>query len=218
MMVIMRMLWLVVISVFAGCSDDGPRSAPPGSSLAGSGGWTVTPAAGSAGAGGAAAASGGVGMAGTAAISGGAATAGSAAASGGSPIAGAAGSDAGSGVPATFDTVKLVLGGGGGIMPCSAAPCHGVNGVAPPDRPLELPPMDDSQLYANLTSYVSRACNDKKLVEPGKPDQSALVTILKGPCGATPRMPYGCSPEAGDCIPDEYIQAVAAWITAGARR
>ena len=94
-------------------------------------------------------------------------------------------------------------------MPCAAAPCHGVNGMAPPDRPLELPPNDDQQLYANLTAYVSKACKDMKLVTPGNPAQSALVTILEGPCGATPRMPFGCSAEAGDCIPDEYIAAAA---------
>jgi phosphatidylethanolamine-binding protein (PEBP) family uncharacterized protein len=123
------------------------------------------------------------------------------------------GSDA---IPATFDTVKLVLGGGGGIMPCSAAPCHGVNGVAPPDHPLELPSTSDQQLYANLTSYVSKACNGTKLVEACRPERSALVTILKGSCGQTPRMPYGCSPEAGDCIPDEYVAAVAQWIARGA--
>ena len=103
-------------------------------------------------------------------------------------------------------------------MTCSAAPCHGVNGMAPPDRPLELPPNNDQQLYMNLTTYVSKACNDTKLVTPGNPAQSALVTILKGPCGVTPRMPYGCSAEAGDCIPDEYIAAVAQWITNGAPR
>ncbi len=119
-------------------------------------------------------------------------------------------------IPATFETVKLVLGGGGGIMPCSAAPCHGVNGVAPPDDPLELPPMNDQQLYANLTTYRSKACNNAKLVEPGKPEESALIMILKGPCGMTPRMPYGCSAEAGDCIPDEYITEVARWIANGA--
>ena len=119
-------------------------------------------------------------------------------------------------IPATFATVKLVLGGGGGIMPCSAAPCHGVNGMAPPARPLELPPMDDQQLYTNLTSYVSKACGEIKLVEPGNPTRSALVSILKGPCGMTPRMPYGCSAEAGDCIPDEYIAAVEQWIASGA--
>jgi hypothetical protein len=57
-----------------------------------------------------------------------------------------------------------------------------------------------------------------KLVDPGKPAQSALITILKGPCGMTPRMPYGCSAEADDCIPDPYIQAVSQWIAIGAPR
>lgn len=123
----------------------------------------------------------------------------------------------GGAIPATFDTVKLVFGGGSGIMPCSAAPCHGINGAAPPEHPLELPPNDDAQLYQNLLSYVSNACN-AKLVDPCNPAQSALVMILKGPCGVTPRMPYGCSPEAGDCIPDEYVDAVSQWIANGATR
>ena len=121
-------------------------------------------------------------------------------------------------IPATFKTVKLVLGGGGGIMPCAAAPCHGVNGMAPPKDPLALPPSDDEQLYKNLTSYVSRACGDTRLVTPGNAAQSALLTILAGPCGKTPRMPFGCSEEAGDCIPSEYIAAVKQWIEAGAPR
>jgi hypothetical protein len=128
----------------------------------------------------------------------------------------AAAANGGSTIPANFDTLKLVLGGGGGIMPCAAAPCHGVGGMAPPGRPLALPPNDDRQLYANLTSYVSTACGNTKLVVPGKPAQSALLSILKGPCGMTPRMPYGCSVQAGDCIPDEYIAAVAQWIANGA--
>ncbi|HKU38322.1 MAG TPA: hypothetical protein VJR89_09245 [Polyangiales bacterium] len=133
----------------------------------------------------------------------------------------AAGSAAGTpststGIEPSFATLKLVLGGGGGIMPCAAAPCHGVNGMAPPSKPLELPPTDDAKLYANLTSYVSAACNNLPLVSPGNPARSALVTILKGPCGKTPRMPYGCSAEAGDCIPDEYIAAVERWIERGA--
>jgi hypothetical protein len=136
--------------------------------------------------------------------------------------AGASTSDAstvmGSTVPATFATVKLVLGGGGGIMPCFAAPCHGVNGMAPPDHPLELPQSNDAQLFTNLTSYVSKACNNTKLVTPGNPAQSALVTILKGACGATPRMPYGCSEQAGDCIPADYIAALSKWIADGAKR
>ena len=121
-------------------------------------------------------------------------------------------------LPATFATVKLVFGGGGSIMTCAAAPCHGVGGVAPPSDPLELPTNDDELLYTNLLSYVSKACNDTKLVEPGDPARSALLTILRGPCGMTPRMPYGCSEEAGDCIPDDYVAAVAEWIANGAPR
>lgn len=121
-------------------------------------------------------------------------------------------------VPASFETVKLVFGGGGGIMPCAAASCHGVHGVAPPDHPLELPPSDEQKLYNNLLTYVSKACSNTKLVVPCNPAGSALVTILKGGCGTTPRMPYGCSTQAGDCIPDEYIAAVSQWIAQGAKR
>ena len=138
-------------------------------------------------------------------------------AAGGTGAAGASGAAAAvGGIPASFATVKLVLGGGGGIMPCFAAPCHGLNGKAPPDHPLELPVTDDPRLYTTLTTYVATACAGRKLVVPGKPEQSALVSILGGPCGATPRMPYGCSSEAGDCIPDEYIAAIARWIAGGA--
>jgi hypothetical protein len=137
----------------------------------------------------------------------------------GATAGGATGGSAGGGtIPATFETVKLVFGGGGGIMTCSAAPCHGVNGAAPPDHPLELHPTDDQKLYTALMSYVSKACNNTKLVEPCNPSRSALVSILKGPCGMTPRMPYGCTTQAGDCIPDEYIAAVEQWIANGAKR
>jgi hypothetical protein len=137
----------------------------------------------------------------------------------GAPSAGASGTgNSNTTLPATFATVKLVFGGGGGIMTCAAAPCHGVNGMAPPGKPLELPTNDDQKLYTNLTTYVSAACNNTKLVTPGKPEQSALLTILTGPCGMTPRMPYGCTTEAADCIPDEYIEAVKQWIMSGAPR
>jgi hypothetical protein len=119
------------------------------------------------------------------------------------------GATGGSGaIPPTFATVKLVLGGGGAIMPCAAAPCHAVGGMAPPNNPLTL--QDIPELYANMTSYVARDCDNMKLVDPGKPDQSALLKILMGPCGPAPRMPYMCSGDA--CIPTEYIAAVAQWI------
>jgi hypothetical protein len=208
---------VAVLCLLAGCSaQDDPAPANTGGSpaagtspgSAGSGGL------GSGGSSAAGASGGGTGGSSTAGVSAGGTGGMGTAGGGGSATGGASGGA--STIPATFDTVKLVFGGGGGIMPCSAAPCHGVAGVAPPDDPLELPPNDDQQLYTNLISYVSRACNDTKLVEPGNPAQSALVTILSGPCGMTPRMPYGCDPQVGDCIPDEYIAAVAQWIADGA--
>ena len=206
-----------LLPVFVSCStEDKPASAPltAGTGTAGVGtagtaaaGTAAVGVAGTAGVGTA-----GVGTAGVGAAGVGAAGTNTAGVAG----AGAAGTGSGSAVPATFDTVKLVFGGGGSIMTCAAAPCHGVNGMAPPDRPLELPTNDDAKLYTNLTSYVSAACGNTKLVNPGKPQQSALVKILKGPCGATPRMPLGCVAEADDCIPDDYIAAIAQWIANGA--
>jgi hypothetical protein len=123
-------------------------------------------------------------------------------------VASGAGTGGSEAIPPTFATVKLVLKGGGAIMPCASAPCHGVGGMAPPGKPLTL--HDDPDLYTNMTSYVSAACGNLKLVTPGKPDESALLKILKGPCGKTPRMPYMCSTEA--CIPDDYIAAIGEWI------
>jgi len=103
-------------------------------------------------------------------------------------------------------------------MTCSAAPCHGVNGMAPPGRPLALPSNDDQLLYTNLTSYISTACGNIRLVNPCNPAASALPRILTGPCGMTPRMPYMCSGPDGNCVPDEYIAAITQWIANGAPR
>ena len=128
------------------------------------------------------------------------------------------GAGGGASIAPTFDTVKLVIEGGGPIMTCSAAPCHGKNGMAPPGRPLELPSNDDQLLYTNLTTYVSTACGNLKLVVPCDPAQSAILKILTGPCGATPRMPYMCNGPDGNCIPDEYIAALTQWIANGAPR
>jgi hypothetical protein len=196
----------IILFGFLGCSGGNNAAA------AGAGGGSVA---------GSSAASGGLGALGAAGSGNAGFTAGG---SGAQSTAGATGggtagaSGAGSAIPATFQTVKLVLGGGGPIMPCAAAPCHGVNGMAPPGHPLELPPNDDSKLYTNLTSYVAMDCNNMTLVTPGNPAQSALLTILSGPCGMVPRMPFGCSADAGNCIPDDYVAAVRQWITAGAPR
>lgn len=221
-------LTVIVLSALAGCSETSKNTSPStaGTSAAGVGvaasgtGAATTAGTGSAAGTSAAAGTGttsgtaGTGTAATAGTTGGgAAGTASAAGTSGGPTAG---TGSATDIPATFETVKLVLGGGGSVMPCAAAPCHGVNGAAPPARPLELPPNNDQQLYTNLTTYVSKACGDLKLVTPGNPAQSAILKILTGPCGMTPRMPYGCSADAGDCIPDEYVAAVRQWIMAGA--
>jgi hypothetical protein len=121
---------------------------------------------------------------------------------------GSGGGSGSSAIPPTFATVKLVLAGGGAIMPCASAPCHAAGGNAPPGHPLTL--QDTPQLYANMLSFVSSACGNIPLVNPGTPEESALLKILRGPCGATPRMPYMCSGDA--CIPDDYIAALSQWV------
>jgi hypothetical protein len=119
------------------------------------------------------------------------------------------GSTGGSGAIApTFATVKTVFAGGGSIMGCASAPCHATGSMEPPTHPLSL--QNDGRLYGTLTSYLSAACGNNKLVEPGNPAQSALIQILQGPCGSTPRMPYLCTSDA--CIPDDYIAALSQWI------
>src|SRR6266496_4332144 len=103
--------------------------------------------------------------------------------------------------PATFDTVKTAMSDHGAVAACASAPCHGAGGMEPPANPLVL--QQDASLYGHLTSYVSHACGDIPLVNPGKPDQSALIKVLVGPCGATLRMPFGCSGE--QCLSDPEI-------------
>jgi hypothetical protein len=149
---------------------------------------------------------------------GGASTTVSGCGAGGASSAGPGGASGSAPIPPTFETVKLVIEGGGPIMTCSAAPCHGANGNAPPGRPLALPSNDDQLLYTNLTSYVSTACGNLKLVTPCDPANSALLRILSGPCGMTPRMPYMCTSADGNCVPDEYIAAIRQWIADGAPR
>ena len=133
----------------------------------------------------------------------------------GNGAASAGGSSAGSSPanvePATWDTIKLVL--TGTHPPCNSSICHGGNGKVS----LGFPVNDDAQLYTVLTQYVSKACDDMVLVSPGHPEASALVKVLKGPCSdQVPRMPNGCTDDAGNCVPDDYIAAVEQWIADGA--
>jgi hypothetical protein len=96
--------------------------------------------------------------------------------------------------------------------PCNGAACHGGGGSG-----LSLPTSNDSQLYTNLTSTVVKDCGNNPVVNPGKPDQSALIEVLSMDCDTTvTRMPRGCTAD-DNCVPQEYIDAVAQWIANGAQ-
>ncbi|AUX37683.1 hypothetical protein SOCE836_099130 [Sorangium cellulosum] len=93
---------------------------------------------------------------------------------------------------------------------CFGAGCHND----------EMNPLDlqvNAELRTRLTSHVSENCGNLLIVNPGKPEESALIKILKGPCGDTPRMPLECVND-GDakCVPPNYIEAISQWIADGA--
>jgi cytochrome c553 len=111
---------------------------------------------------------------------------------------------------ATFDTVKMAFSDHGAVSACASAPCHGAGGMEPPPPSKPLVLQQDATLYTNLMSYVSHACGDIPLVNPGKPDESGLIKILSGACGTTLRMPFGCSGE--QCLSDAEIAAISQWI------
>ncbi|WP_437723788.1 hypothetical protein [Sorangium sp. So ce861] len=93
---------------------------------------------------------------------------------------------------------------------CFGAGCHND----------EMNPLDlqiDGELRTRLTTHVSANCGNLPIVNPGKPEESALIKILKEPCGETPRMPLECVND-GDakCVPPNYIEALSQWIADGA--
>jgi hypothetical protein len=113
-------------------------------------------------------------------------------------------------IEASFETLKYVI---QNVQPsCAAADCHGNNEF----NNLNL--VVDDQLYSNLTLTMSEACGNLPVVNPGNPAQSAIVMLLRGPCGELERMPRGCIENEfeNNCVPDEYIQAIEQWIANGA--
>ncbi|WP_437661344.1 hypothetical protein [Sorangium sp. So ce1182] len=120
-----------------------------------------------------------------------------------SGVGGSTGS--GSGVEPTFETVKFVIEN----VTCFGAGCHN-------DEMNRLDLQVDGDLHARLTSHMTEDCGP--LVDTANPQESALIKVLKGPCGSTPRMPLECIND-GDakCVPDDYIEAMTQWIADGAK-
>lgn len=143
------------------------------------------------------------------------ASAGTPAAVAGTAAGGAAGSSSsgGGGVAAgsggstpqpTFEGVKAMI-----QSSCFGGLCHDLA-----EHPLKLK-IDDA-LYTTLTTYSTKHCGP--LVKVGSPQESALVKLLKGPCGETERMPYGKCLQDGDegCVSPQTIAALEQWIMNGA--
>jgi hypothetical protein len=116
-------------------------------------------------------------------------------------------------VPATLDTLKLVI--QEARPPCNGADCHGKGTMI---NPLAMPTDDDDTLLKNLTTTMSVECGNIPVVTPGDPSKSALVKLLNGPCGDIPQMPKGCSPTDCNCLPPEYITAITQWVQNGATK
>lgn len=134
-------------------------------------------------------------------VSGGSAAGGSA----GSGVGGSAGGTASSGgATASFGTLKGVL-----QMSCFGGICHDL-----PEHPLQL--KLDEKLYTTLTTHMTKHCGP--LVKPGSPQDSALVKLLKGPCGETARMPLDKCSQDGDeaCVSAANIALIEQWIASGA--
>lgn len=129
--------------------------------------------------------------------------AGSSSGAGGVGVGGGAGSG-GSAPQPTFEGVKTMIQGS-----CFGGLCHDLA-----EHPLKLK-IDDA-LYTTLTTYSTKHCGP--LVKVGSPQESALIKLLKGPCGETERMPYGKCLQDGDegCVSPQTIAALEQWIMSGA--
>jgi hypothetical protein len=169
-----------------------------GAGLAGcSGNDGVTPAGGGTSALGTSGAGGGAGLGGSASPTPGGSTG----------LAGGSGGSGGSGdvaIEPTFAMVKGVI-----KASCFGGVCHDL-----PEHPFRLN-LDD-KLYTTLTTHMTKTCGP--VVKPGSPQDSALVKLLKGPCGETDRMPYNkCVDDTDEgCVRPEYITAIEQWIAKGA--
>lgn len=125
--------------------------------------------------------------------------------------------------PATYETVEFVL--TMNQLNCTSSDCHGGVENRIDFRP-QIPGMPDApSLYERITTWNSDVCGNP-VVNPGNPEQSAIIQVLTTGCGTVtpmceigveciPRMPLECT-EGTDCIPANYVEAIRQWIAAGA--
>jgi hypothetical protein len=120
---------------------------------------------------------------------------------GGAPVnCSAGGSTGGSSALANWDTMRMIV-----QQQCGGPGCH--NDTQTPHF------VDDANLYATLTTYVSTMCGNRVMVKPCFPEESAFYLAQRGECGTLEKMPKGCSDL---CTPDSYLEGIRQWIANGA--
>jgi len=113
-------------------------------------------------------------------------------------------------VEPTFETVLQII----EFYGCNASDCHGhpANDLSLAGSPTEM--------YDHLINTVSEECGGLKVVAPNDPNASALVRLVKGPCGTREQMPEECicdpDPYINNCVKPQYVEAIEKWIAAGA--
>lgn len=202
---------LTLLAPLSGCSGDEPSGGSggsggsAGSSLGGAGmGGVAGGTAGAGGLAGGALGGGGAGVVGGGGAGGGGSGGGSGGNAGMGGSSGGGGAGGGAAIEASFATVKGIV-----ERSCFGAPCHNE-----PGNPLQMK-LDDT-LYTTLTTHMTKNCGP--VIKSGSPQESALVKLLKGPCGKTDRMPLNKCFDDGDegCIAPDYIAAIEQWIAKGA--
>jgi hypothetical protein len=104
---------------------------------------------------------------------------------------------------ASFDTVRFII----DATRCVDISCHG--------EQIQPTILDDPELYDTLLTYTVERCENRVLVVPGQPENSALPMLLREGCGELPQMPLGCA-SSNLCVPDSYIAGIEQWIADGA--
>jgi len=197
----------LVALLFAGCSADVSPSGTGGTSAGGTSAGSGTGGAATGGAATGGAATGGAATGGVATGGGGGAGSGG----GGATSTGGASSSGGgenTTYPPTFATFKTEV-----FPQCTGGLCHDFG----PEHPFYF--KNDANLYTALTTHTSKNCGP--VITKGNPESSALIKLLKGPCGETNRMPLdkcqNTDPQDSEyCVKPPLLAALEEWIRRGA--
>jgi hypothetical protein len=119
-------------------------------------------------------------------------------------------------LPRTYSAVRQCVFEAG----CSSSICHG--GEVPLlliDTWENFPRREDHSIYDKLTDTLLNHrvahCASSPLVDPGHPENSAIIKALSRTCDDPEwGMPDGCS--TTPCVPQPYIDFIAGWISQGA--